>query len=199
MWTSENTIGPRSAPRAGPRSAPGALRAGALCAAGRRGARSLVEAVVPPSMIVWRGPVSRSEPRKRIALTFDDGPSELTPHYLAALKAASARATFFVVGAEIQKRPEMLRAIVRAGHELGGHGYTHRAFPSLSRAELRDELVRTAAFLPDARGGRLLSRPPYGLVSIGSVLTSSSAGFTTALWSFDSEDWHRDRPDDLVR
>src|SRR5262245_49583933 len=99
MWMSENTVGPRSAPR----SAPVSLRAGALCAAGRRGARSLGEAVVPPSMIVWRGPASRfQEARKRIALTFDDGPSELTPHYLAALKAASARATFFVVGAEIQ-------------------------------------------------------------------------------------------------
>jgi peptidoglycan/xylan/chitin deacetylase (PgdA/CDA1 family) len=174
-----------------------------LRAAGRRGIKTLAEAVLPSSVIVWRGPEAREpgpRPGKgRIALTFDDGPDELTEGYLTALDGFGARATFFVVGELCAAHPDLVSRIAARGHELAGHGYTHRRFPTLSAAELRDELVRTAALLPPPSVGRRpLVRPPHGAVSVASILTCARAGFTTALWSHDSGDWCTERPEDVL-
>jgi peptidoglycan/xylan/chitin deacetylase (PgdA/CDA1 family) len=154
----------------------------------RMAVRGAVEAVAPPSLLVSRG----SAARRAVALTFDDGPHELTPAYLDVLDRFGARATFFVVGdACIARRAELLE-ILRRGHELAGHGFTHRTFPSLRGSEIRDELERTAALLPPSRNGRPLVRPPRGAVSARSLLLCAAAGYTTALWSLDSDDCRTD-------
>lgn len=176
-------------------SAPGLSTRG-LRAAGRRGMKTLAEAMLPSSVVVWRG---RRSGKRRIALTFDDGPDELTEGYLTALEGFGARATFFVVGELCAAHPDLVSRIAARGHELAGHGYTHRRFPTLSAAELRDELVRTAALLPPPSVGRRpLVRPPHGAVSVASILTCARAGFTTALWSHDSGDWCTERPEDVL-
>src|SRR5688572_29804231 len=123
----------------------------------RRQAKALAEAVLPTSIVVWRG----SERRRRVALTFDDGPNPLTPQYLDALEQLQVRATFFLVGELCAQSPELVRAIAERGHELANHGYTHRPFPKLGGRELSDELQRTQALLPATRRGRALVRPPY--------------------------------------
>jgi peptidoglycan/xylan/chitin deacetylase (PgdA/CDA1 family) len=168
-----------------------------LKTAARRSAKSLAEAVLPSSLIVWRGPEGPARGR-RIALTFDDGPNESTEDYLVVLRSFAAQATFFVVGEQCARHPELVARIAADGHQLAGHGYTHRRFPELGAAELRDELLRTAALLPKSVGSRPLVRPPHGALSIGSVLTCARAGFTTALWSHDSGDWCTQRPQDVV-
>ena len=117
--------------------------------------------------------------------------------YLDALEAAGAQATFFVVGETCAQHRSALRAIVARGHEVAGHGYTHRPFPSLPAAELRDELKRTARLLPPARY-RALVRPPGGRVSPGSVARCARAGYTTVLWSVDSDDCRSDSPAQLI-
>jgi peptidoglycan/xylan/chitin deacetylase (PgdA/CDA1 family) len=174
----------------------------ALRAAGRRGARTVAERVLPASLVVWRGPGARGKgrdsDRRRVALTFDDGPTELTPGYLSVLERFGAKATFFVVGELCAVHPELVSAIAAGGHELAGHGYTHRRFPTLSPSELRDELVRTQALLPPNLLGHTFVRPPHGAVSFSSVLTCARAGFTTALWSHDSGDWCTERSQDVV-
>ena len=160
----------------------------------RRGVKSLVQAILPQSVVVWQRrrsarQVVRGQVRRRIALTFDDGPGELTRPYLNVLERFGVRATFFVVGELCAARPEFVSAIAAGGHELGGHGYTHRRFPTLVSRDLREELSRTAALLPRLPGRRPLVRPPHGAVSLSSILTCAKAGFTTVLWSHDSEDW----------
>jgi peptidoglycan-N-acetylglucosamine deacetylase len=160
----------------------------ALAQLGRRGARQLAQRLLPRSVVVWRGARQRTEPA-RIALTFDDGPTSLTPDYLAALARFGARGTFFLVGEACRERPDLVRAIADAGHELAGHGYTHRPFPTLSEAELAEELERTHALLPRPASGRRLVRPPYGAVNVSSFLTCARRGFTTVLWSMNSGDW----------
>jgi peptidoglycan/xylan/chitin deacetylase (PgdA/CDA1 family) len=127
--------------------------------------------------------------RRPVALTFDDGPDELTRAYLDVLERFGARATFFVVGELCAAHPELVSAIAAGGHELSAHGYTHRRFPSLSSKELRKELTGTASLLPRRAGRRPLVRPPHGAVSFSSILTCANAGFTTVLWSHDSGDW----------
>jgi peptidoglycan/xylan/chitin deacetylase (PgdA/CDA1 family) len=169
--------------------------------AARRGAKRLARAFLPEAIVVWQGPAEQTVaagPRGRpVALTFDDGPSELTPAYLEVLERFGARATFFVVGKLCAAHPELVSAIAAGGHELSAHGYTHRRFPSLSRKELRKELTGTASLLPRCSGRRPLVRPPHGAVSLWSTLTCANAGFTTVLWSHDSGDWCTTRADDV--
>jgi peptidoglycan/xylan/chitin deacetylase (PgdA/CDA1 family) len=158
-------------------------------------AKTLAEATLPQSIAVWRGPSSR----RRVALTFDDGPTELTPAYLDLLESAGARATFFVIGDLCAKRPDLAREIADRGHELAGHGYTHRRFPLLSKQGLlKDELRRTATLLPPATTRRPLVRPPHGDVSLMSLATCAQAGFTTVFWSLDSQDWRTKKSTEVV-
>jgi peptidoglycan/xylan/chitin deacetylase (PgdA/CDA1 family) len=168
--------------------------------AGRRAVKALAVGVVPSSLIVWRGK-DRAPPSgraSRVALTFDDGPTSLTPAYLEVLARYGARATFFVVGELGAMRRDLLEKISEGGHELAGHGYTHRRFPTLSKAELEHELRLTASLLPPSKGKRLLVRPPHGAVSPRSLFTCARAGFTTVLWSYDSGDSRTRDPNDVT-
>lgn len=109
--------------------------------------------------------VSQVETSERVvALTFDDGPApEATTSLLAVLRDKGVRSTFFVVGAELKRNPELGRLIVQGGHELGNHSYSHKrlVFKSLSfiAGEIlqTDQLIREAGF-----EGPIQFRPPYG-------------------------------------
>src|SRR5262245_43692171 len=72
---------------------------------------------------VRRGPVDQ----QAVALTFDDGPDPVfTPRILDILAQFGIQATFFVIGKQVERHPEIVRAIADAGHEVGNHTYTHR-------------------------------------------------------------------------
>jgi peptidoglycan-N-acetylglucosamine deacetylase len=178
-------------------------KGGILRAVGRRAARRLLRAITPESLVAWQGRGARTAAggrhgrRRPVALTFDDGPNELTRAYLDVLERFGAHATFFVVGELCAAHPELVSAIAAGGHELSAHGYTHRRFPSLSTSELRRELAGTASLLPQRLGRRSLVRPPHGAISLSSILTCASAGFTTVLWSHDSGDWCTTSADDV--
>jgi len=174
------TVGPRRRPTP------------SLLVRSRRRARDIAEAVLPRSVVAWRGPAGEEKTSGRggrIALTFDDGPTSLTRHYLAVLERYDVRATFFLVGELCLRHPELVRAIARGGHEIAGHGYTHRRFSSLSRRALSVELEQTRRLLPPHESRRAFVRPPHGAISVTSTLVTAAAGYTTVLWSYDSGDW----------
>jgi peptidoglycan/xylan/chitin deacetylase (PgdA/CDA1 family) len=149
---------------------------------GRKTIKRLADAVVPSKLLVSRGPTRA----KRVALTFDDGPAELTRDYLDLLDRYGVKATFFLVGAACAQRPSDAALIAARGHEIASHGYTHRTFPTLGRDELLVELERTEELLPSGRPR--LVRPPRGAVSVSSLVTCAMSGYTTVLWSYDSDD-----------
>jgi len=159
----------------------------------KRFRRAAVDALVPRSLFALRG----QRTARRVALTFDDGPHELTRAYLDVLDQFGARATFFVVGIGCDERPGDLAEIVRRGHEVGGHGYSHRSFPDLGRRALLKELQRTASLLPPPRR-RPLVRPPRGMITPASLLSCAAAGYTTVLWSVDPQDFKMASPDELT-
>jgi len=180
-----------------------------LSSVARKGARALAGRMMPSSLLVMNGtesppksevrPTTSRHGRKRVALTFDDGPDELTPEYLALLDRLRVRATFFLVGDACARHPDHVRSLAAAGHELAGHGYTHQRFSALSTSELRSELERTQALLPASPRERPLVRPPHGALSLPAFFTCARAGFTVALWSYNSGDWATDRADVIAR
>lgn len=91
-----------------------------------------------------------------VALTFNDGPDPATwPALLQALDAAGVKATFFLEGARAQQFPQLVQELVRRGHQVENHGWSHRSPEELGEAATRAEIRRTAALL-----GRLAGRPP---------------------------------------
>jgi peptidoglycan-N-acetylglucosamine deacetylase len=112
--------------------------------------------------VAWRGTAGRRE----VALTFDDGPHPVTTRrVLALLAAATAKATFFVVGAKAERHPEVVREIVAAGHEVALHGYTHdRLYALRGVARLRADIERGLAALAACGVRPRFFRPPVGFV-----------------------------------
>lgn len=162
--------------------------ASALARLRSRVMRAAVGTTLPQSVLIARGSHARPDGVKRVALTFDDGPDEMTPQYLALLDRLGVRCTFFLIGKNAELLPSMVNEIVAAGHEVAGHGFSHRSFPSLTVQELVDELIHTSDALPPSAGARPLVRPPFGQVSFASLVRVAIAGYTTVLWSFDSDD-----------
>ena len=150
-------------------------------------ARALVKKVVFDRVpgLRRRGPVTT----RRVAITFDDGPDDLTPRYLDMLDQLGVRASFFLVGNACARHPELVREYVRRGHHVAAHGYDHTRFTELGRRALLDQCDRTDRALANGATDRAWVRPPYGAVDAASLLTLRLAGYTVALWSVDSLDY----------
>ena len=108
-------------------------------------------------------PDGRFGPDDRVvALTFDDGPGDATDAVATALAREGAPGTFFVVGSVAVEEPDLLAALVTAGHTVGGHSWSHRRIDGASDAELAQEALRTAMLIEDATGAPApWFRPPY--------------------------------------
>ena len=138
---------------------------------------------------------SRGNRRDRVvALSFDDGPhSQHTERILAVLREEGVKATFFLVGAEVQKCPALAKAIAHDGHAVGGHSWSHHRLNGMGRAALVTEVERTAALIQEATGvSSRLFRPPYGAMSLPLLRFAAARGWTIVLWSVDSGDARRD-------
>jgi len=129
----------------------------------------------------------------RVALTFDDGPHpEGTPAVLGVLARAGAQATFFVVGEQVERRPELVREIAAAGHTVALHGYRHRIQLRMSDSAVRADLERGRAAIEDATGALpAWHRPPYGVYSPAGLTAARELGLKPLLWSRWGKDWRR--------
>jgi peptidoglycan/xylan/chitin deacetylase (PgdA/CDA1 family) len=131
-----------------------------------------------------------------VAITFDDGPHpEGTPQILEILAEHDARATFFLVGEQVAKRPQLARRIVEEGHAVGLHGYRHRPHPSRTAAAMGDDFERGTAAIADASGVQpRLHRPP------ASLRIARERGLQPLLWSKWGKDWRKfTTPDRITR
>ena len=125
---------------------------------------------------------------RRMALSFDDGPSLAnTPHLLDLLRD-EARATFFVVGDRIEGCEEILERMVHDGHEVGNHSFTHPHTVELNATKLSHELGRTNEALGRISIEPQLVRPPFGKDRRRVAQVGRALGLTTAMWSVDSGD-----------
>lgn len=147
--------------------------------------------VLAPS--VWRLPAGSG----RVALTFDDGPSESTPELLELLRRYGAKATFFICGQNAERLPGILEAIARDGHEIGNHTWSHPRLDFASRDTMRTEIGRTQDLVSRIAGtAPRLFRAPYGVRWFGLGAVQQEFGLLGVMWTAIGQDWRR--PGDAV-
>ena len=146
--------------------------------------------------------------RKRIALTFDDGPDpEFTPQILRILAERDVKATFFVIGLNADLNSGLLRQIADAGHEIGNHTFTHPNIAAISHEQLALELNATERLFESELGRRsVLFRPPYAEDvepetpdQVAPLLLISERGYYTIGMQIDPLDWSRPGTDAIVQ
>jgi peptidoglycan-N-acetylglucosamine deacetylase len=172
------------------------------------GVRSRMNSLVPASVRafvknavfdVFPGVVRRGQPSvKRVALTFDDGPDHMTERYLDLLDELGIPATFFLIGKNASVSPELVREYVRRGHQIAGHGFDHTRFNRLGRRALLEQCATTNQALGSQISGRPWVRPPHGSLDATSLINLVAAGYTVAMWSYDSRDYSTNEADEIV-
>jgi peptidoglycan/xylan/chitin deacetylase (PgdA/CDA1 family) len=137
---------------------------------------------------------------KALYLSFDDGPDpRFTPALLDLLKAHGAHASFFLIGREVEKYPELVERMVAEGHLVGNHSFSHPRFNLLSMADKLAEIDRTDQLLARFDGVRHHRfRPPRGVFSLALTLRFAAARRNLAYWSYDSLDYQRKPPAELI-
>jgi peptidoglycan/xylan/chitin deacetylase (PgdA/CDA1 family) len=133
------------------------------------------------------GPQHSHGPRAapKVALSFDDGPHpDFTPRIAAALAASGARATFFCIGELAEQHPEIARALVSAGHELGNHTWSHNTFGHMfSAAALTDDLRRCQTLLTTLGAAPRWYRPAVGIRNPPVHAAAKALGLQVVMWS----------------
>jgi len=134
---------------------------------------------------VRRGPATR----RRIALTFDDGPDPAwTERTLALLDRTRVRASFFLVGERAARAPGTVERIVAGGHEIGSHGWSHRSLWFCGPRRTEDEIGRTRRLLSDAARRPIRHfRPPWGMVNAAMFGALRRHDQRCVLWSIQPE------------
>ncbi|MDQ0876499.1 peptidoglycan/xylan/chitin deacetylase (PgdA/CDA1 family) [Paenibacillus sp. V4I3] len=132
-----------------------------------------------------------SAQEKKVALTFDDGPdTRFTPKVLDALKASQVKATFFVLGAQANAHPDIIRRIVKEGHVIGNHSYSHANLPKLTVDKFQSQIISTESVLQGLIGyAPKLIRPPYGAINEEQVRWIADHHYLIVNWNVDSLDW----------
>jgi peptidoglycan/xylan/chitin deacetylase (PgdA/CDA1 family) len=135
---------------------------------------------------------------KLIALTFDDGPGDMTPQLLDALDMYESHATFFVLGHLVSTYQATLQRAIHEGNEIGNHSWNHRDLRTQSQAGLDQQVMGTEQAIQAATGYTpTRMRPPYGGTNPAVHQYLANHNLTQTLWNVDTNDW-RDRDAQLI-
>jgi len=129
-----------------------------------------------------------------IAMTFDDGPSgPNTPRLLDLAAKKHIKLTFFLIGENAARYPQLVQRELAEGHQVGNHSYTHPDLAKMSDDAVRSEIQKTQDAIINAAGYKpILMRPPYGALTPRQRLwVSSDFGVKIILWDVDPLDWKR--------
>ncbi len=142
-------------------------------------------------LTVWQVYTRVRRQSKSIYLTFDDGPdAQYTPRVLELLAANDAKGTFFLRGDNAERNADLARQLVSGGHALGNHSFSHPSFDQLSWSEQAEEIERTDRLLQEFDGRKKhVFRPPYGRLTMSTLLLCLFRRQRVALWTHDSLDF----------
>jgi peptidoglycan/xylan/chitin deacetylase (PgdA/CDA1 family) len=135
---------------------------------------------------VWRGDARR----KAVAITFDDGPSESTTALLDTFREYSARATFFQIGANVRRLPDIAREAHAAGHEIGNHSDSHPLCCFRPATFIQDDFARAQHTFGETLGVTpSLMRAPFGVRWFGYRAMQEKLGLLGVMWTVIGLDW----------
>ncbi|WP_170223673.1 polysaccharide deacetylase family protein [Nonomuraea turkmeniaca] len=154
----------------------------------------VIHALLAASLVLTSAPAAQAQIDctrvKCLALTFDDGPGETTPALLKTLKQAGAKATFFLVGKQVERRPKIAKQVLAQGHAIGNHTYSHASLPTLLDDEIFTELESTQEIIEDATGRRpVMFRPPYGHTDDRVLAMAYQTELAQIMWTGTTLDW----------
>lgn len=159
----------------------------------RQAARRGLAAALPRRMYLTHGP--RGD--RSVGLTFDDGPHpEHTPRLLDRLGELGVPATFFLIGREAERYPDLVRRMAREGHEIGNHSYSHPRRSDITARQSAADVARGTGVLAGILGrAPTLYRPPNGKVTAGDLWGLWRHGLTVVLWNVDPKDYSKPNAD----
>ncbi len=143
-----------------------------------------------PKFVTWFYPKriwAFSRSKKEVFLTFDDGPiPEVTPWVLETLRKFEAKATFFCIGENIQKHPEVFQQVLSEGHSIGNHTFHHLKGSQTSVEDYVKDVEKFELISPVATS---LFRPPYGRLTGTQSERIQQKGYQVVMWDIVSYDW----------
>ena len=132
---------------------------------------------------------------KKIALTFDDGPSKETERILKILKENNSKATFFIWGQRIRGREKIIKRIIKEGHEIGNHSYSHKRMAFKSKKFIEKEIIKCDKELGVLGVKTDLFRPPKFSMGPNLLKTCKKLGKKIILCDVISDDWKKPKID----
>jgi len=136
---------------------------------------------------VFSGPYNQGA----VALTFDDGPDPVfTPQILDKLKKYGVKATFFLLGVNMEKFPELVKRISAEGHAIGSHTYDHPKLTELNDEEFCQQMLKSDELIQQLAGYKpRFFRPTYGAINENQVKWATEQRMVVTQWSIDTLDW----------
>ena len=136
----------------------------------------------------------------KIALTFDDGPHpRYTGQILEVLEEYDIKATFFVVGVNAKNYPDSLIDVIKKGHEIGNHTYSHPHVSGLNTYTLTDEVEKCESTIYGLTDYKTkLFRPPEGMIDADVRTVLRSLDYKVIMWDIDTRDWAHEPPEKIA-
>ncbi|MBT2662824.1 polysaccharide deacetylase family protein [Bacillus sp. ISL-45] len=135
---------------------------------------------------------------KVVALTFDDGPTQQVADILPILEKYDAKATFFLIGNEIEKNPEAAEMIARAGHQIGNHTYSHNRMVFKSPSFIEEEIEKTNKLIVKAGfNGEIDFRPPNGKKLLALPYYLDQQNIDTITWNLEPDSYYANSSDKI--
>lgn len=161
---------------------------GAVNLAARMSEQRRDETVLSGSVGEEQNSSADMEEKKKVALTFDDGPdSECTPMLLDGLAERGVKATFFVIGKQAEEQPEVMERIVKEGHLIGNHTYNHVDIRHMTESAAKEEIEKANEVIIKYTGEEpCFLRPPFGN---GTKKLEKDVEMIQVLWTIDTMDW----------
>ena len=136
---------------------------------------------------------------KCIALTYDDGPADYTSRLAGILRQEKVKATFFMLGENVQRYPQAVKDVQATGSELANHSWNHPDLSRLSNSGMRSQLERANDEIEEVAGTKVtLMRPPYGANNHRLDAVARELGLAEIYWNVDTEDWKYKDTDRLI-
>lgn len=133
----------------------------------------------------------KSTEENSVAITFDDGPSEITKGVLQILRDANTKVTFFILGTSAKEHEDAIKQEIKDGHQIGLHGMNHKCHWFLGPKATFQDVRESKKIIAEMGGNPIFFRPPWGLYNLCTVIACKQEKLRWVHWSIHTYDWRK--------